>query len=532
MFIQPLFRTLTTAFLIASLALGAISAPQAPERVVAQDEAGTPTELVTPEPATETPPASETPAPAEESPTNTATVEPESSAAPTEPALAVPTPSDVTPEPAITELPSETPVPIPTATPSPTATPVPSSTPVLAAAVLTPRIAIAKNAGRVGETLGVSISGFPPLKRVAIRFDGARKVTLTADASGSASGSFRVPAAVAGLHVVSADGSRLYVAKNFRIRPSLSFSYKTVQAGQPVGVTLAGFAANSSTRIRLYEVGSSTVVLSVWVATTDANGGASRTFTTKTTLSAGKHKVIATDASGNTTSAYLTTTAYRPAPPEPDDPRISQVYDRGTSGRREIALTFDAGADRGYAEAILDTLADYGVKATFGMTGTWALENPDLVRRMAAEGHQIINHTWDHPSFTGVSDSGGYVVYSRDARLLQLSNLSDLVASITGGYQVSPYWRPPYGDLDASVLSDVAYGGYTATVMWTCDSLGWAGASTWEIISRCGSSADPGDIILMHVGAQSLDGVALPDLIELLQSRGFALVTVERLLQP
>src|ERR1051325_9661088 len=69
-----------------------------------------------------------------------------------------------------------------------------------------------------------------------------------------------------------------------------------------------------------------------------------------------------------------------------------------------VALTFDAGADRGYAEDILDTLTDEQVPATFGMTGRWAESNPELVQRMAADGHMIINHTYDHRSFTGISD--------------------------------------------------------------------------------------------------------------------------------
>src|SRR5207237_10935132 len=69
-----------------------------------------------------------------------------------------------------------------------------------------------------------------------------------------------------------------------------------------------------------------------------------------------------------------------------------------------VALTFDAGADRGYAEDILDVLLETRVLASFGVTGNWAKANPDLVRRMVAHGHLVFNHTLDHRSFTGVSD--------------------------------------------------------------------------------------------------------------------------------
>ena len=79
-----------------------------------------------------------------------------------------------------------------------------------------------------------------------------------------------------------------------------------------------------------------------------------------------------------------------------------------------MALTFDAGADRGHAEQILDTLANYGVVASFGLTGHWAKENPDLVERMVAEGHMLFNHTYSHRSFTGFSTSEGEAVLTQE----------------------------------------------------------------------------------------------------------------------
>src|SRR5215211_1758394 len=90
-----------------------------------------------------------------------------------------------------------------------------------------------------------------------------------------------------------------------------------------------------------------------------------------------------------------------PQLPDAPGPR-SVTLSRGPTARQVVHLSFDAGADRGYAEAILDTLKAEGVPASFGMTGQWAQANPDLVQRMAAEGHRLINHTWDHRSWTGL----------------------------------------------------------------------------------------------------------------------------------
>ena len=122
-----------------------------------------------------------------------------------------------------------------------------------------------------------------------------------------------------------------------------------------------------------------------------------------------------------------------------------------------VMLTFDAGADRGYAEDILDTLAEEHVVASFGITGNWAKANPDLVRRMAADGHLVFNHTLDHRSFTGVSDSqGGLSVGGASGRAGQRRR--DHRAAHRPFDR--PFYRLPYGDDDAHVAADV---GQTAT---------------------------------------------------------------------
>lgn len=222
----------------------------------------------------------------------------------------------------------------------------------------------------------------------------------------------------------------------------------------------------------------------------------------------------------------------RPAPPADDRSGVSQVIRTGSSGRAEVALTFDAGADRGKAEEILDTLAAYDVKASFGITGKWAAANRDLLRRMVAEGHMIFNHTWNHFSFTGVSTKDWHPgVLTTEERQQELVDTERAIEKLTG-YDTKPFYRSTYGDLDDSVLADVAGVGYYVTLEWNCDSLAWNGASAAEIVEKCGEQATPGDIVLMHVGAAGEDWLALPDLIETLQAKELAMVTAEELLQP
>ena len=240
-----------------------------------------------------------------------------------------------------------------------------------------------------------------------------------------------------------------------------------------------------------------------------------------------------TEVDTSTSDATSTPAATeRPAPPVDDGSGLSQIVQHGTSGRPEIALTFDAGADRGNAETILDTLDAAGIKGSFGMTGAWAQANPDLVQRMVVEGHMVFNHTWDHRSFTGYSTAGSDegVLDSAD-RIKEIKDTEREIFNLTG-YDTAPFFRPPFGDYDDGVLADVESAGYSVTVMWSCDTLGWNGATVDQILTRCADGAQAGDIILMHVGANSADSDALPRMIQTLQDAGFDLVTVEQLLAP
>jgi peptidoglycan-N-acetylglucosamine deacetylase len=117
--------------------------------------------------------------------------------------------------------------------------------------------------------------------------------------------------------------------------------------------------------------------------------------------------------------------------------------------RKVVALTFDAGSDAGYASRILDTLKANRVKASFGMTGKWAEAHPALLRRMVREGHTVMNHTYSHRSFTGSSTGTAPLSYKQ--RSAELRKTESAVQRIAG-VSTKPYFRPPYGAYDASVL--------------------------------------------------------------------------------
>jgi peptidoglycan/xylan/chitin deacetylase (PgdA/CDA1 family) len=209
------------------------------------------------------------------------------------------------------------------------------------------------------------------------------------------------------------------------------------------------------------------------------------------------------------------------APPELK-PLPSRVPESGPA----VALTFDAGDDRGYAEDILDTLREAGVPASFGVTGRWAEANPDLVRRMASDGHQVINHTLDHRSFTGLSDELGGLSAARRRQELEAA---DAILAPLIGHTTRPWYRLPYGDDADGISADVASTGFTRKAGWTIDSLGWRGWAASDIVARCVKLAEPDAIYVFHVGHTSQDGPALARIIAGVREHGLGFATLEQL---
>jgi len=157
---------------------------------------------------------------------------------------------------------------------------------------------------------------------------------------------------------------------------------------------------------------------------------------------------------------------------------------------------FDLGVEPGHTAEILDTLKDHGIRATFGMTGEWAITNPDLLKRMVEEGHALINHSWSHYSFTGEDTETPPL--TADQMRDELARTEAKVQEIAG-VSTKPYFRPPYGDYDSLVNAVVWEAGYEYNVLWMTDGMGWAGRSAKSVVAVTLASAFPGAIFLYHV---------------------------------
>ena len=197
----------------------------------------------------------------------------------------------------------------------------------------------------------------------------------------------------------------------------------------------------------------------------------------------------------------------------------------GPTDRPAVALTFDTGVDAGHMPEVLDTLKKHGIPATFGITGEWAVTNPDLLKRIVAEGHAIVNHSWDHPSFTGEDTETPPL---SDERIrAELKRTEDKVKEIAG-VSTKPYFRPPYGDYDSRVNRIAYEEGYGYDVLWYVDGMGWEGRPTEYVVNVTLNNAFNGAIFLYHID-NPFEYKALEDIIKGLGERGFQLVTIPQM---
>ncbi|MGN6032865.1 MAG: polysaccharide deacetylase family protein [Thermomicrobiales bacterium] len=212
-------------------------------------------------------------------------------------------------------------------------------------------------------------------------------------------------------------------------------------------------------------------------------------------------------------------------PPSGNDSE-SVVFERGNPNKKLIAFTFDAGEGPGYVSEILDLFAKYGIHGSFGVTGQWAEQNPDLVKRMVDEGHLVFNHTENHKSFTGFSP--GTAPLTDQERSDEITQANDAIEEASG-VTTKPLFRFPYNDYDEQSLILLKQLGYDYTLGYTCDTQAWNGKTADEIIQHCGPDSPdggPGGIILMHV-VQEQDFLALEPLIGAYLAAGYEIVTMD-----
>ena len=201
--------------------------------------------------------------------------------------------------------------------------------------------------------------------------------------------------------------------------------------------------------------------------------------------------------------------------------RRYDAYYLGDTGEKRVCLTFDAGYENGCTEKILDVLKKHDVKAAFFLVGDYVEKNADLVRRMAAEGHTVGNHTMHHPDMSAISDPAAFRA--------ELEGLEALYKE-TVGEDLPKYYRPPQGTYSEENLKQAKELGYK-TVFWSLAYVDWkndAQPDPEAALEKLNGRIHPGAVVLLHSTSQT-NAEILDRLLTGWKEMGYCFITLDEL---
>ncbi|UUU36630.1 polysaccharide deacetylase family protein [Streptomyces sp. CA-210063] len=178
-----------------------------------------------------------------------------------------------------------------------------------------------------------------------------------------------------------------------------------------------------------------------------------------------------------------------------------------------VALTFDDGPAVPEAATLLNHLAQYKARVTFFTVGQNVAAHPELVRAEAKAGHEIGNHSWNHPDLTRLTPE--QITY-------QLNRTSEAIKNATG--KAPTVFRPPYGAIDAKVKAATTL----SPVLWDVDTEDWKYRDAAKVAQTVIAKTEPNDVVLMH-DIHPTSVAAVPEILRTLTARGYHFVTVSHL---
>lgn len=180
--------------------------------------------------------------------------------------------------------------------------------------------------------------------------------------------------------------------------------------------------------------------------------------------------------------------------------------------KKMIALTFDDGPNYNTSK-VIDVLNKYDIRATFFVLGSRAINNKNILKKMADSGMEIGNHTYNHLLLTK---------YDENKIRSEIEDTSEVIYSATK--KRPKLLRPSYG----SVNNKIKKVANMPIIIWDIDTLDWKYHNSKRITSRVVNKVRDGDIILMHdIYSASLN--ALSNIIPILQDNGYEFVTIDEL---
>lgn len=198
------------------------------------------------------------------------------------------------------------------------------------------------------------------------------------------------------------------------------------------------------------------------------------------------------------------------------DEKELPIYSVDTEEKR-IAISFDAAWGNEYTKDILDILDKYNIKSTFFLVGFWVDKYPDDVKEIYDRGHDIGNHSANHPYMTKLSE---------EQILAELNITGNKIEEITGEKPI--LFRPPFGDYNDRLIQLCKENGYYV-IQWDVDSLDWKEIGAQPVVDRVIRNIDNGSIVLFHNNASYIKEY-LPIVIERIQDEGYKIVPVSQLI--
>ena len=195
------------------------------------------------------------------------------------------------------------------------------------------------------------------------------------------------------------------------------------------------------------------------------------------------------------------------------------AYYVGDTAEKVIYLTFDAGYENGCTAAILDALKKHGVKATFFLVGNYFETQPELVKRMAEEGHTIGNHTYSHPDMSKIGDIQSFQT--------ELQKNEALYRDILGS-EMPKLYRPPQGKFCEENLKMAQQLGYS-TVFWSLAYVDWYTddqPTPEQAFSKLLPRIHPGAVVLLH-STSSTNAEILDELLTKWEETGYSFGDLE-----
>ena len=185
-----------------------------------------------------------------------------------------------------------------------------------------------------------------------------------------------------------------------------------------------------------------------------------------------------------------------------DSLRQYNAWYLGDTGQKRLYITFDAGYENGCTAPILDALKKHNAPAAFFVVGHYLESAPELVQRMADEGHIVANHTYTHPDMSALGD--------KDSFLSELTRVEQKYKEVTGR-DMPKIYRPPQGKYSEQNLKMAYEAGYH-TFFWSLAYVDWyvdRQPTHQQAYDKLLGRVHPGAVVLLHstsaTNAQILD---------------------------